>query len=241
MALTTLVRHGKDELKHTVGYDAWCYVRDHQAMSAWERQRRERREGTVSSPNLLKQRAVLAYGRRFGLRTLIETGTFVGDMIHAVKRRFTRTGEVDGITVIDDYGHHPVEIAAVLKAARTRTKGQVIAVVQPHRYTRLRDLFEEFCTCFNDADWVIVCDVYAAGEEPIPGIDREHLAAGLKTRGHRGVDELVRPEALAAAIDGLARPGDLVVCLGAGNITAWANALPEELRALRRRRMGAVS
>jgi UDP-N-acetylmuramate--alanine ligase len=157
-----------------------------------------------------------------------------------VKRRFTRTGEVDGVTVIDDYGHHPVEIAAVLKAARGRAEGQVIAVVQPHRYTRLNDLFEEFCGCFNDADQVIVADVYPAGEEPIPGVDRDRLVAGLKTRGHRGVHALARPEALVAMIDGLVGAGDLVVCLGAGSITAWANALPDELRALRRRRREAL-
>jgi len=146
-----------------------------------------------------------------------------------VKRRFTKTGEVDGITVIDDYGHHPVEISAVLDAARSSTSGHIIAVVQPHRYTRLRDLFEEFCTCFNDADTVIVADVYPAGEEPIDGIDREALVDGLRSRGHRQVLALPGPERLASLIDGVAQPGDLVVCLGAGNITAWANALPAEL------------
>lgn len=146
-----------------------------------------------------------------------------------VKRRFTKTGEVDGITVIDDYGHHPVEISAVLDAARSSTSGHIVAVVQPHRYTRLRDLFEEFCTCFNDADTVIVADVYPAGEEPIEGIDREALVDGLRSRGHRQVLALPGPERLASLIDGVAQPGDLVVCLGAGNITAWANALPGEL------------
>ncbi len=152
-----------------------------------------------------------------------------------VKRRFTRTGEVDGIAVIDDYGHHPVEIAAVLKAARTATKGQVIAVVQPHRFTRLRDLFEGFCTCFNDADAVIVAEVYPAGETPIAGVDRDALVAGLRERGHRMVVPLNEPSELAGVVSDLAKPGDLVVCLGAGSITAWANALPEELK---RRRQG---
>jgi len=152
-----------------------------------------------------------------------------------VKRRFTRTGEVDGIAVIDDYGHHPVEIAAVLKTARAAAEGQVIAVVQPHRYTRLRDLFEEFCTCFKDADAVIVADVYEAGEDPIEGIDRDALVKGLGHHGHRTVLPLSGPEELAEIINHLAGPGDIVVYLGAGDITRWANALPDDLRALRAR------
>ena len=150
-----------------------------------------------------------------------------------VKRRFTRTGEVDGITVIDDYGHHPVEIAAVLRAARAATRGKVIAVVQPHRYTRLANLFEEFCTCFNDADQVIVAEVYAAGEAPIEGASRDALVEGLLSHGHRRVTPLPGPEALAGIVDSLAVPGDLVVCLGAGNITQWAQQLPAELASLR--------
>ncbi len=149
-----------------------------------------------------------------------------------VKRRFTRTGEWNGVTIIDDYGHHPVEIAAVLKAARDSYDGKVIAVVQPHRYTRLQSLFEEFCTCFNDADAVVVADVYPAGEAPIEGIDRDHFAAGLRSHGHRGVIPLPKAADLAGIVKGLARPGDLVVCLGAGNITQWAYALPGELKAL---------
>ncbi|MEQ8603533.1 MAG: UDP-N-acetylmuramate--L-alanine ligase [Marivibrio sp.] len=146
-----------------------------------------------------------------------------------VKRRFTKTGAWNGVTVIDDYGHHPVEIAAVLKAARQATERDVIAVVQPHRYTRLANLFEDFCTCFNDADRVIVAPVYTAGEEPIEGADRDALAAGLKARGHRKVSVIDGPEDLAAAVAETAQSGDLVVCLGAGSITAWANALPEAL------------
>ncbi len=149
-----------------------------------------------------------------------------------VKRRFTRTGEAGGITVIDDYGHHPVEIAAVLAAARQAAKGKVVAVVQPHRYSRLHDLFEQFCTCFNDADAVVVADVYAAGEQPIEGADRDHLVEGLRARGHRQALPLPSPEELPGVIHELAAPGDLVVCLGAGNITAWANALPAELEKL---------
>lgn len=149
-----------------------------------------------------------------------------------VKRRFTKTGEWNGVTIIDDYGHHPVEIAAVLRAARESTKGKIIAVVQPHRYTRLQSLFEEFCTCFNDADTVIVADVYAAGEAPIPGIDRDSFVLGLRTHGHREVMPLASSSALAAIVREHAKAGDYVVCLGAGNITQWAYALPGELQAM---------
>jgi UDP-N-acetylmuramate--alanine ligase len=158
-----------------------------------------------------------------------------------VRRRFTRTGDVGGIVIIDDYGHHPVEIAAVLKTARVavgakdvgvKGGGQVIAVFQPHRYTRLRDLFEEFCTCFNDADAVVVAHVYEAGEDPIKGIDRDSLVEGLGNHGHRTVLALDDPAGLADVIHGLAGPGDMVVCLGAGDITHWANALPDDLRRL---------
>ena len=150
-----------------------------------------------------------------------------------VKRRFTKTGVIDGITVIDDYGHHPVEISAVLKSARDSYTGRIIAVVQPHRYSRLRDLFEEFCSCFNDADAVIVAPVHAAGEAPIEGYDRDSLVDGLRRRGHRQVTALEVPEQLADIIGTLAVPGDLVVFLGAGTITNWANALPEKLAAWR--------
>jgi UDP-N-acetylmuramate--alanine ligase len=149
-----------------------------------------------------------------------------------VKRRFTRTGEVNGITVIDDYGHHPVEIAAVLKAARESSNGKIIAVVQPHRYTRLQSLFAEFCSCFDDADAVVVAEVYPAGETPIAGIDRDHFVAGLRAHGHREVVPLQKSSDLAGIVKGLAHKGDLVVCLGAGSITQWAYALPGELKAL---------
>ncbi len=146
-----------------------------------------------------------------------------------VKRRFTRAGEWNGVAIFDDYGHHPVEIAAVLKAARASTDGQVIAVMQPHRYSRLSSLFDQFCTCFNDADAVIISNVYAAGEAPIAGAERDDLVAGLKARGHRNVLALDTSDDLAGLVKGLAQPGDYVVCLGAGNITQWAYALPEEL------------
>jgi UDP-N-acetylmuramate--alanine ligase len=150
-----------------------------------------------------------------------------------VKRRFTKTGVVDGITVIDDYGHHPVEISAVLKSARDAYDGRIIAVVQPHRYSRLKDLFEDFCTCFNNADAVIVAPVHAAGEAPIEGFDRDSLVEGLRTRGHRQVTALETPEQLVDIVGSLAEAGDMVVCLGAGTITNWANALPEALAAWR--------
>jgi UDP-N-acetylmuramate--alanine ligase len=146
-----------------------------------------------------------------------------------VKRRFTKTGEVDGITIIDDYAHHPVEISSVLKAARGAGRGKVHAVVQPHRYTRLRDLFEEFSTCFNDADTVIVADVFPAGEQPIEGISKDDLAESLISHGHRHVIALESQEALAGVVNDIAAPGDYVVCCGAGSISAWAYALPDQL------------
>jgi UDP-N-acetylmuramate--alanine ligase len=149
-----------------------------------------------------------------------------------VKRRFTKTGETGGITVIDDYGHHPVEIAAVLKAARQAGARDVIAVVQPHRYTRLASLFSEFCTCLNDAGTVIVADVYPAGEHPIAGFDRDALVEGLRARGHRSVVPLPGAEHLAEMVFAVARAGDFVVCLGAGTITQWAQALPTQLAEL---------
>ena len=149
-----------------------------------------------------------------------------------VKRRFTLTGQANGVVVVDDYGHHPVEIAAVLKGARATAKGKVIAVVQPHRYTRLASLFEEFCACFNDADQVIVAEVYAAGEQPIEGISRDALVEGLRARGHRHVIPLGDPADLPGIVAGIAEPGDFVICLGAGNITTWAHALPDELARL---------
>ena len=149
-----------------------------------------------------------------------------------VKRRFTKTGVWNGVAVFDDYGHHPVEIAAVLEAARRVTQGRVIAVMQPHRFTRLRDLFEGFCTCFNDADMVFVAPVYAAGEEPIPGCDRDALASGLIARGHRSAGIIDGEADLAGTIAGVAQEGDIVVCLGAGTISQWANALPDALKRL---------
>jgi UDP-N-acetylmuramate--alanine ligase len=149
-----------------------------------------------------------------------------------VKRRFTKTGEWNGALIFDDYGHHPVEIAAVLRAARASTKGKVIAVMQPHRYTRLASLFGDFAACFNDADTVIVADVYTAGEQPIPGADKDSLVAAIKARGHRHALALEASDKLAGIVAPLAGPGDYIVCLGAGTITQWAYALPGELAAL---------
>ncbi|HWV20325.1 MAG TPA: UDP-N-acetylmuramate--L-alanine ligase [Devosia sp.] len=146
-----------------------------------------------------------------------------------VKRRFTKTGEVGGVTVIDDYGHHPVEIAAVLRAARQSARRDVVAVVQPHRYSRVHDLFDDFAACFNDADTVIVAPIYAAGEQPLPGVTHEELVNRIRARGHRDARVLEKPEDLAALIASRVEDGDYVVCLGAGNITQWAATLPGEL------------
>lgn len=150
-----------------------------------------------------------------------------------VKRRFTKVGEVDGVTVIDDYGHHPVEIRAVLAAAREGVKGRVIAVVQPHRFTRLRDHMEDFQSAFNDADVVYAAPVYAAGEQPIEGVDSEAMVAGMKERGHRSSQVVSGPDELAQVLAATAQPGDMVVCLGAGDITKWAAGLADAVKARR--------
>ncbi len=151
------------------------------------------------------------------------------DGFEGVARRFTHVGDWNGVRIIDDYGHHPVEIAAVLKAARAATDGRLIAVHQPHRYSRLHDLFGDFCAAFNDADVVAIADVYAAGEQPIAGVSRDALVGGLRAHGHRGVRALDGAEGLAALVAEEARPGDMVVCLGAGTISQWANGLPAAL------------
>ncbi|MBV9882258.1 MAG: UDP-N-acetylmuramate--L-alanine ligase [Sphingomonadaceae bacterium] len=151
-----------------------------------------------------------------------------------VKRRFTKVGEVDGVTIIDDYGHHPVEIAAVLSAAREGAQGRVIAVVQPHRYTRLRDLMTEFQGAFNDADLVLVAPVYPAGEEPIEGVDNEVLVEGMKQRGHLGAAVVADADDVCRQLTHLAAPGDMVICLGAGDITKWAAGLADGIGKARR-------
>jgi UDP-N-acetylmuramate--alanine ligase len=180
--------------------------------------------------NALNAIAAIAVAHELGIADDTIRGALAG--FGGVRRRFTRAGEWNGIAIIDDYGHHPVEIAAVLRAARESTRGQVIAVMQPHRYSRLASLFEQFSTCFNDADTVIVAHVYPAGEAPIAGADRDALVQGLRVRGHRQVVPLDSPQELARIVGRLAQPGDIIVCLGAGNITQWAYALPGELAAL---------
>ena len=180
--------------------------------------------------NALNSTAALAVSRELGMSDdQIRKGlaSFEG-----VKRRFTKTGEFNGVTVFDDYGHHPVEIAAVLSAARKVTKQKVITVMQPHRYTRLHSLFNDFCTCFNDADTVILAPVYSAGETPIEGISHNSLAQGLHDRGHRAVFKIDSSEQLAPMIKDMISPGDIVVCLGAGTISQWAYALPDQLAEL---------
>jgi UDP-N-acetylmuramate--alanine ligase len=180
--------------------------------------------------NVLNSLAAIAVGRQLGVpeaairKALAEFG--------GVRRRFTTTGEARGVRIIDDYGHHPVEIASVLAAARAVTQGRVIAIVQPHRYSRLRDLFRDFCRCFNDADVVIVADVYPAGEAPVEGFDRDALTEGLRRHGHRHVLALEKLTDLPGLVGAETRPGDLVVFLGAGDITAWAHALPAQLAEL---------
>ena len=180
--------------------------------------------------NALNATAAVAVAHQLGISDDVIRTALAG--FGGVRRRFTRTGTWNGVIIVDDYAHHPVEIAAVLKAARESTRGRVIAVMQPHRYTRLAALFEQFCTCFNDADTVIVAPVYPAGEAPIEGIDRDSLVQGLFTHGHRQVFALEGPDKLAGLVAGMAESGDYVVCLGAGSITQWAYALPGELAAL---------
>jgi UDP-N-acetylmuramate--alanine ligase len=185
--------------------------------------------------NVSNATAAIAVADQLGIRPeAIKKGLagFTG-----VKRRFTHTGAFNDIQVFDDYGHHPVEIMAVLKAARAAViaegkGGKVIAVMQPHRYSRLSDLFEEFCQAFNDADTVFVAEVYAAGEAPIAGISRDALVGGLRARGHRNVSPIESPDKIPAMVKAVAQPGDYVVFLGAGNITQWAYALPKQLEAL---------
>src|SRR5580704_471009 len=180
--------------------------------------------------NALNATAAIAVAHELGVDDELIRKALAG--FGGVRRRFTRTGEWNGVPIIDDYGHHPVEIAAVLRAARETSTGRVIAVVQPHRYTRLASLFEPFCTCFNDADTVIVAHVYPAGEAPIAGADRDSLVQGLRAHGHRQVVPLDAPHDIAGIVRRLGRPGDIVVFLGAGSITQWAYALPGELAAL---------
>ncbi|MBP7000496.1 UDP-N-acetylmuramate--L-alanine ligase [Amaricoccus sp.] len=177
--------------------------------------------------NVSNALAAIAVARHLGISKDAIREALAG--FEGVSRRFTRVGEWHGVAIIDDYGHHPVEIAAVLKAARQATKGRVVCVHQPHRYTRLRDLFTQFCAAFNDADVVAITDVYSAGEAPIEGVSRDTLVGGLIAHGHRRALPLAGEAALVDFVKAECRPGDMLVCLGAGTISAWANALPARL------------
>jgi UDP-N-acetylmuramate--alanine ligase len=182
--------------------------------------------------NVSNALAAVAVSRHLGMK--VEEIRAALASFGGVNRRFTKVGEVNGVTIIDDYGHHPVEITAVLKAARQATEGRVIAVHQPHRYSRLHHHFEEFCACFNDADVVGIAEVYAAGEDPIEGASRDDLVAGLIRHGHRHARAVKSEDDLARLVLEQAGPGDMVVCLGAGTISAWANGLPVALAAMKK-------
>jgi len=178
--------------------------------------------------NVSNALAAVAVARHLGLKKDEIRAALKG--FGGVNRRFTKVGEVNGVTIIDDYGHHPVEIAAVLRAARQATTGRVIAVHQPHRYSRLSHHFEDFCTCFNDADVVGISEVYAAGEDPIQGASHADLVAGLIRHGHRHARIVNSEDDLERLVREQAKPGDMVVCLGAGTISTWANGLPARLQ-----------
>ena len=177
--------------------------------------------------NMLNSLAAIATAHQMGVGE--EPIRKALDGFSGVKRRFTHVGSWNGLEIFDDYGHHPVEIAAVLKAARQACEGRVIAVHQPHRYSRLSHHFEAFCTCFNEADVVAIAEVFAAGEEPIAGASRDDLVAGLVRHGHRHARALHDEDDLERLVREQAQPGDMVVCLGAGTISAWANGLPKRL------------
>ena len=184
--------------------------------------------------NVLNSLSAIAVAKELKIDDGVIISSFAG--FSGVKRRFTKTGESGGVTIIDDYGHHPTEIAATLKAARgvVKKKGRVIAVFQPHRYSRLDNLFVEFCDCFSDADLVIVSEIYAAGEKPIEGLNTDSIIIGLKKNGVKAIP-LSNPEELAKMINKHAKPDDYVICLGAGSITYWANELPDQLNKLRKK------
>ncbi|MBL0923690.1 MAG: UDP-N-acetylmuramate--L-alanine ligase [Sphingomonadaceae bacterium] len=181
--------------------------------------------------NVQNALAAIAVGLEMGMNDEAVAHGF--DKFGGVKRRFTKVGEVDGVTIIDDYGHHPVEIRAVLSAAREGAQGRVIAVAQPHRYTRLRDHMDDFQQAFNDADMVFVSPVYAAGEAPIEGVDAEALVNGIKARGHRSAATVADAGDLAQRLAEIVQDKDMVVCLGAGDITKWAAGLADAIRAAR--------
>ena len=180
--------------------------------------------------NMLNCLAAISVATEMGVSVDVIRDAFAS--FGGVKRRFTRVGSWNGVELYDDYGHHPVEIAAVLEAARSATDGNIIAVVQPHRYSRLHDLFDDFAKCFNDADTVIIAPVFEAGETPIEGVNRDSLVEAIREHGHKNAMALENADALPGLIAKVSKPGDMVVCLGAGNITLWANALPENLAQL---------
>jgi UDP-N-acetylmuramate--alanine ligase len=203
-----------------------------------DRDGKERRIGNIALPmpgrhNVQNALAAIAVALEMGCSDDVIRSGFA--QFGGVRRRFTRVGEVAGATVIDDYAHHPVEIRAVLSAAREAARGRVIAIVQPHRYTRLRDLMGEFQAAFNDADIVYAAPVYPAGEQPIEGADSAHLIEGMRASGHRSASEIAGPDELAAELAGVVKPGDMVVCLGAGDITKWAAGLASAVEARRER------
>jgi UDP-N-acetylmuramate--alanine ligase len=175
--------------------------------------------------NVLNALAAIAVGIELGMDDAAIARGF--EKFDGVKRRFTRVGDVEGAVVIDDYAHHPVEIRAVLSAARESAQGRVIAVVQPHRYTRLQALMDDFQNAFNDADIVMVAPVYPAGEEPIEGVDSAALAEGLRVHGHRMVKLVESADDLASSLRDIAADGDMILCLGAGDITKWAAGLAD--------------
>jgi UDP-N-acetylmuramate--alanine ligase len=200
------------------------------------RDRRKNSETTIADlhlpmpgeHNVSNALGALAVARELGVSDAAIRKAMAG--FGGVKRRFTRVGQWNGAAIIDDYGHHPVEIAAVLRAARQAFSGPIVAVVQPHRYSRLHDLFDQFCTCVNGADTAIIAPVYAAGEAPVPGVDRDALVEGLRRHGHKHVLAVNGPEDLPAVVAPMAVPGGAVVCLGAGSITYWAAGLEDALR-----------
>lgn len=181
--------------------------------------------------NVQNALAAIAVGLEMGMGDEAVAHGF--DKFGGVKRRFTKVGEVDGVTIIDDYGHHPVEIRAVLSAAREGAQGRVIAVAQPHRFTRLRDHMDDFQQAFNDADMVFISPVYAAGEAPIEGVDSDALVTGIKARGHRSAATISDAADLASKLAGIVQDKDMVVCLGAGDITKWAAGLADAIKAAR--------
>lgn len=222
----TNVRPGKDGFVYDVTFAPWL------SGGAKEETLRDVFLPMFGEHNVLNSLAALSVAHEMGIAPALMKSAL--HHFSGVKRRFTKTGVAGGVTVIDDYGHHPVEIKAVLKAARQAVDssgGRVIAVMQPHRFTRLHSLFDDFATCFNDADTVFIADVYPAGEKPIDGVSGSALAAQVKARGHKDARALSSPADLAATLADIVRPGDFVICLGAGDITKWAYALPSELQA----------